>query len=279
MWMLAVMLLFATSALSLLDGRPSDKAWSVLHEGLENKSAEKRAAAIHALGLVRRNSNAQALAEKALQDDKAEVRAEAAQALAEMSAGSARPKLIAALNDNEVKVVIAAANALYVLKDPAAYQVYYTLLTGERKSSSGLVQTQLNALKDRKQLEKMMFEAGIGFIPYASMGWDAWKVITHDDSSAVQAAAAEKLATDPDPKSAQALAESTSDKKWRVRAGAASAIARRGDPKLIEALVPLLFDDNDTVRYEAAGAVLRLTAPRRSGVRATRPADSAPRGR
>ena len=75
----------------------------------------------------------------------------------------------------------------------------------------------------------------------------------------MRAAAAQRLATDPDPKSGEALAKAASDEKWLVRASAVSAIAKRGDPKLLSPLLPLLNDDETTVRFTAAAAVVRLS--------------------
>jgi HEAT repeat protein len=236
-----------------------DQAWSILQDAAESKSPEKRAKAVHALGLLTANHRAQEMAEKALSDPSPDVRVEAATSLGQMGAISARAKLRAAVSDKQVKVVIAAANALFLLKDPSAYEVYYALLTGERKSSNGLVQSELETLRDRKAVEKMAFETGIGFVPFGGMGWEAWKTVTHDDTSPVRAAAAEKLARDPDPKSTEALAQSCSDRKWRVRAAVVNAIAKRGDPGMLVALQPLLQDPNDTVRFDAAAAVLRLS--------------------
>lgn len=257
--------------LALAVAPPLDDAWTVLKQGVEDKSQYRRANAVHALGLLPKNARAQAMAEQALTDGNAEVRVEAATALGEMGAVSSRQKLKDALNDKDAKVVVSAANALYVLKDPAAYEVYYALLTGERKSSAGLLQSQLNILKDRKALEKMIFETGVGFVPFGGMGYQAWKTVTADDTSPVRAAAAEKLATDPDRKSAEALARFCSDKKWRVRVAVVDAIAKRGDPTLEDALVPLLVDENDAVRDMAAAAILRLaglpTAGRRPAKR------------
>ena len=109
-------------------------------------------------------------------------------------------------------------------------------------------------------MEKLAFETGIGFVPFGSMGYQAWKTVTRDDATPVRVAAAAKLANDPDPKSGEALARMCSDKKWQIRAAAADAIAMRGDPSLAQSLVPLLVDDNDIVRCEAAAAVIRLCA-------------------
>jgi HEAT repeat protein len=280
--MFRVLLMLVASGGPSAGAISADTPWAILQEAAEDKSADKRALVAHALGLLPKNKKAQAMAEKALLDGNAHVRIAAAKALGEMGARSARPKLRKALNDSEVTVVIAAANALYLLKDPAAYEVYYALLTGERKSSQGLVHSELQILKDRKSMEKLIFETGIGFVPFGGMGYEAWKTITKDNTSAVRIAAAERLAKDPDPKSGRALAESCSDNKSSVREAAVDAIAVRGDAALIDALMPLLDDGNDGVRYDAAAAILHLrshgrTGRGRRGRGVTVPAPSQPR--
>ncbi|MBV9300956.1 MAG: HEAT repeat domain-containing protein [Acidobacteriaceae bacterium] len=236
----------------------TDRSWSILQAALEDKSSDKRVKALHALSLLTNNAQAGDLAEKALADPSPHVRSAAAKSLGQMKAAAARPKLREALNDPEIEVVIAAANALYVFKDPAAYEVYYALLTGERKSSAGILRTELKSLKDRHTIEKMAFETGIGFVPFGGMGYEAWKTVTQDDTSPVRAAAAERLATDPDAKSGTALAHECSDNKWRVRQAAVDAIAARGDPALSYGLIAVLEDPNDNVRFDAAAAIIRF---------------------
>jgi HEAT repeat protein len=238
------------------------KAWTILQTGVQDKSPDRRATAVRALGIAGVNMKTQSIAEKALKDDNREVRVEAATALGKMHAVTAKPALKEALKDKEAAVVLAAANALYQMNDPIAYEIYYAILTGKQKSSKGLIQSQLDILHDRKQLEKLAFETGIGFVPFGSMSYQAWKTITHDDSSAIRALAAERLAKDPDAKSGGALMEFCTDKKWQVRAAAVSAIAERGDAGLADPLNPLLEDSNDTVRYETAAALIRLSAGR-----------------
>ncbi len=260
--MIFILVMLIAPAAAAPEPTPVETAWSVLKDGAENKNPYKRAAAAHALGLLPQNAKAEAMAETALTDSNVEVRVQGANALGQMGASSARSKLKEALKDKEVKVVIAAANSLYLLKDPAGYEVYYALLTGKEKSSQGLVQSQLAVLKDRKALEKLIFETGIGFVPFGGAGYQAWKTVTHDDTSPVLAIAAEKLANDPDPKSGEALGDACSDRKWRVRAAAADALAKRGNPAFMDALIPLLTDENDTARCEGAAALLHLTAVR-----------------
>lgn len=236
-----------------------DQAWTILKDAAESKNSDKRVKALEALALLPANHRAEEMAIKALSDPSANVRAAAASTLGQMGDSAARPKLRDALNDKEIKVVIAAGNALYALKDPAAYNLYYALLTGDRKSSDGLVHSELNTLKTRSEIERLAFETGLGFVPFGGMGWEAWKTVTKDDTSPVRAAAAEKLAHDPDPNTATALANACSDRKWRVRAAAATAISKRGDPAFLSSLEPLLTDGNNTVRFDAAAAVIRLS--------------------
>lgn len=257
----AIPLLIASVATPAAAPSPVRQSWAILKEAAQDKSASRRAKAIHALKLVK-SRLARSMAEDALTDSDKDVRSEAAATLGEMRATASIPKLHACLDDKELQVVLACTNSLYLLKDPMAYQVYYAILSGDRKSSKGLVQSQLATLRDRKQLEKLAFETGIGFVPYGGIGWQAIKTITRDDSSPVRALAAARLATDPDPKSAQAMAEFLTDKKTHVREAVVESIAQHGDPAMLNTLIPLLEDDNDGVRCDAAAAVIFLSGRR-----------------
>jgi HEAT repeat protein len=242
---------------------PATKAWSVLRDGLSDSHSDKRSKAVQSLQIIKHDHEAEVLAEKALVDTAAEVRAEAAAVLGKQQARTALPKLRAALNDPEVKVVLSATEALYNLHDPAAYDVYYAILTGQRKSSQSLVQSQMAILKNPHQLEKLAFETGIGFVPFGSMGYEAWKTITHNGSAPVKAQAAERLAKDPDPKTKQALVDALFADNWQVRAAAATALANRGDAGMSKDLLPALDDTNDTVRYHVAAAIIELSTLKR----------------
>jgi HEAT repeat protein len=239
---------------------PVEKAWSLLTDGASDKSYETRAKVYQALALMADAPKARAMAEKALVlDDRAEVRAAAALALGEMGAKVSAPKLVDAVHDKDTEVVFAATNALFMLGDPAAYQVYFAVLTGEKKSGEGLADSQMKMLKDPKALANMGLEAGIGFIPFGGISYKVLKMATADAVSPVRALAAARLAGDPDPKTAQALVDATKDSKWLVRAAAVGAIARRNNPELVKAIVPLLGDENVTVRFNSAAAVIHLS--------------------
>jgi hypothetical protein len=242
---------------------PVERAWSILQQGMASDDHETRTRAVDALGMVVKDERARKLAESKLTDANSDVRASAATSLGQIGLKSSVPALKQALHDQETEVVFAATSALLSLGDSTAYQIYYAVLTGQRKTGEPLLESQLKMLKDPDALARIGFEAGIGFIPFGGVGYKVVKTFKQDNVSPVRAAAAQKLADDPDPASGRALADATADEKWLVRASVVSAIARRDDPALMYAVTPRLDDENETVRFSAAAAVIRLARARR----------------
>ena len=254
-----VALLFA-AAVPAVSQAPNDKAWTVLQAGLSNSNTDNRTIATRLLGDLPNNARAQDLALKALSDNRPEVRAAGAEALGNMQAKSAIPKLQQlARTDQDAGVVISAAKALVNLGDPLGYNVYYAILTGEMKSGASLMDEQKKMLKDPKKLAAFGFEQGVGFIPFGGLTLGVFRSLTKDDVSPIRAAAADVLAGDPDPKTTVALKTAVTDKSWIVRAAAADALGKRKDASVIPALQPVLDDDKEAVRYTAAVAIIRLS--------------------
>jgi HEAT repeat protein len=165
------------------------------------------------------------------------------------------------LSDKDASVMLASAHALYVLKDPTAYEIYYAILMGDKKTSAGLIQSQMDRLKDPKQMAQMGFEEGIGFVPYAGMGYEAYRQLMKHDNSPVRAAAARYLALDPDSVTEDALIQvALADKNIIVRAAALDALAERADPKCIERLAINLDESKYPVRYRTAATIIRLAS-------------------
>ena len=236
-----------------------DQAWDLLSGGTKENSSDKRAAAVRALSLLTGETRAVRLASGALSDNKAQVRVAAAMALGELHAKSAIPKLEKALSDKEPLVTLAAAHSLLTMKDALAYEVYYEILTGERRSSKGLVAAQLDTLRDPKKMAVLGFQEGIGFVPFAGIGYTAYRTITKDDGSPIRAAAAKVLIEDHDSVVEDAMVRAaTEDKNHQVRAAALDALARRGNPAVIDRIAPAMSDDKDAVKYTAAAAILHL---------------------
>jgi HEAT repeat protein len=241
-----------------------DRSWQILHGGLSFDNTDKRVKAVTALGVLKGNTEAEKLAIAALKDQKADVRAAAANALGVMHAVRAKDPLEVALDDNEPAVVLAAANSLMLLKEASyAYDVYYNVLTGTMRTNNGplkeQIKEQLKILHSKKKLAELGVEQGVGFIPYGGLGYGMVKTLTKSDNSPMRAAAAKKLAHDPDPATATALVTATQDKNSVVRVAALEAIADRGDRSLIPKLAPSLDDDKDEVRYTGAACIARLS--------------------
>lgn len=249
---------FLFSALQAGAQSAPEKAWSILNDGQQKKNDEK-VIAVRVLGMVQKNPKAMSLALAALKDTNPDVRAAAAKSLGQMGAKSALPQLKSALeNEKDASVVVSCAWSLVTLGDPQGFGVYYAVLTGERKSGGGLLDDQKKILHDPKKMATLGFDEGIGFIPFAGLGKDAFKMLTKDDVSPVRAAAAGMLKKDPDPKTRAALIDAASDKSWQVRVAALDVLSQREDSTVIQDIEPLLDDKKDEVRYTAAAAVAHL---------------------
>jgi hypothetical protein len=239
---------------------PREQAWRLLESACKSDKTSDRATAILVLGLIPNDAKSARLAEKALMDDKAEVRSAAAAALGEMKSRASIAKLRGAFDDQDPLVVLAAAHSLDLMHDNSAYEVYYEVLNGERKAKKGLISSQTSLFHDPKRMAALGFEEGLGFIPFAGIGWGAIKAIAKDDSSPVRAAAAKVLARDPDPATTKALTDAAGDKSWIVQTAALEALAKRGDRSALSTVEKYMSDEKDAVKYTAAAVVLRLTA-------------------
>ena len=155
-------------------------------------------------------------------------------------------------------MALAAAHSLLALKNNAGYEVYYEVMTGERKGG-GAIKQQLDDLKGPKRTMEFAFEQGIGFAPYAGAALEAFQLLTRNDPSPLRAAAASALASDPDPRTGAALAKALQDKNWIVRVAALKAIAARDDTAELHEVEAAMQDKRDEVSFTAAAAVLRLS--------------------
>jgi HEAT repeat protein len=234
------------------------QAWNILVEGAHSSNMDKRANAIQALGLDSGDPAAVQLAEDALGDKEAYVRAAAAKALGALDSAQSIPKLQSLVTDKDISVALAVGHALVQLKSNSGYDVYYSLVVGVRKGRTSPITEEMNQMKTPSRAVRFAFDQGIGFLPYGGYGMEALHAWKKRSTAPTRAAAARELAGDPDPRSGQALAKAVSDKDWSVRAAAIEAIAKRGDTTLLVDIVPAMSDKKDVVRYSAAAGVLRL---------------------
>ncbi|PYV49117.1 MAG: hypothetical protein DMG92_11880 [Acidobacteria bacterium] len=236
-----------------------EKSWQILQSGLRKKKVAERTEAVKALSLLAGSRQALRFSLRAMRDKNPRVRAAAAATLGDLHATSAVPVLRAAVSDKDPSVMLAATHALFILKDPLAYEIYYAILMGDKKTSAGVIQSQLERLKDPKEVAQMGIQEGIGFVPYAGMGYEAYRQLLKHDNSPVRAAAARFLALDPDSISQDALLQvALTDKSIIVRQAALDALAERDNSKCIQRLAKNLDDDKYPVRYRTAATIIRL---------------------
>jgi hypothetical protein len=240
-----------------------EQAWEVLQNGVIADNARDRAAAVHATGLIPNDPKARKMAETAILDEAAEVRTAAVAALGEMRARQSIPKLKTATEDKDPRVALAAAHALLLLGDDSGYDVYYEVLTGERKTGKSVL-AQAAEYTDPKKLAKVGFHEALGFIPFGGLGWQAFTMIKKDDSSPARAAAAIVLGKDHDSKTTEALVTAVGDRNWIIRAAALEALAMKGNLSVLGTVELYLSDEEGGVKYTAAATALRLIAMKRS---------------
>ena len=140
----------------------------------------QRLGAVRVLGLIPDDPHAAELAEKALKDPSSLVRVVAATSFGQMHASGAGTSLKQAVNDKNLSVAMAAEHALYLLNDPAYYELYYEVYTGERKNDSGLIAQEMKVIHDPKQLAHIGLNEGMGFVPFSGIGWEALRTIMKD---------------------------------------------------------------------------------------------------
>ena len=96
---------------------PKGYAWKLLQDAATGDKTSERAIAVRVMGLIPANAKARGMAERALKDEKPEVRTAAAFALGEARSTASIPKIKGLLSDKEPSVAIAAAHALELMHD------------------------------------------------------------------------------------------------------------------------------------------------------------------
>lgn len=265
-----VCLLLACSACLAVDEpkqlSPREQAWPVLRAGLADTKTPNRRDAVKALSLITGNRTVERMAEHALQDSNPSVRSAAALTLGQLHARASIPALKEALSDKEISVVLSATYSLFLLNDKTAYGIYYAILMRDKKSSEGMIQSQLDRLKDPKQMTELGIQQGLGFVPFGGVGFDAYRELSKRNESPVRAVAARLLAHDPDPISEDALLQSAlADESENVRLASLDALAERGDPACSERLLQSLSDSKGPVRYRTAAVIIHLSSVKKAG--------------
>ncbi|HEX5033018.1 MAG TPA: HEAT repeat domain-containing protein [bacterium] len=264
------------------DSEPEKRAWQIVDEAMADKDADKRYEIVIAASLGGPHQKVFDFLTKALEDKKVEVRTAACASLASLKNPGAIPALKKALADPVPEVFFCAAQALWMLGDPAGEQVLLEVLEKEKGTTSGFLTAHqreaLATFNSKKRFLLTMFHLGIRFapVPGLAMGYSTMTQLMADHKANGQSMAALAFAHGNDPASLQALRGALQDKSPIVRAAAVHSLALRNDPSVKEDLIPLFEDKVPRVQDMAAVAYLRLNFVEQQKQQAQAAADSTP---
>ena len=148
---------------------PEQDAWNVLETGMSDSNASERAVAVRGTRLNPSASSKDGRKGSARQGSRsARGRCDCS---GKMGSKHSVEKLRELLKDTESPVVMAATQALKTLGDEKAYEVYFAILTGERKSGEGLMDEQMKMLHDPKKLAQLASSRVSGMCPTPASLW------------------------------------------------------------------------------------------------------------
>ena len=259
------LLLTVLLSMQLALAQPEKTAWDVLKPGLTDKNPDKRRQAVTAAGSIGLVPEAIQKVEEALHDIDPLVRQTAAAELAEMKSTQSIPALKTEIDDPSGEVAFAAAKALWDLGDVSGRELIEDVLTGEQKTSEGMVTGAVRDAKrkihDPKALAAMGFKEASGALlgPF-NMGLVAAEQALKDGSAGARALAVGLLAKKCDPATRQLLEWSfTYDKNWAVKAASAKGLGQCGNSESIPKLEQGLSDSHEGVKDMSAAAIIRLS--------------------
>ena len=250
-----------------------ERAYTILHDGIESRDSQVRLQTIIATSMIGKSPIVFERLERALTDKDVEVRIAAANTLGDFKAIEAAPALRQVLHDDPVpEVAFAAAKALFTLRDPAGREalteVFDRRITGQSNILRKQARDFFGKFHSLKSSLTTVFMEGIGFVPVpgAGAGVSAVAELLTDPELTPRASAVLMLGREKDAETTDVLRRALYDKDWSVRAAGAQAIARSARTELQTALVPLFDDSKDKVRFRAAGAYIHLELKKQQSV-------------
>jgi len=256
-----LLLISAAAALA----QPNVTAWDILNKGCAETRSERRAQAISAVATIGLTPEVVRLVEQGLRDLDPVVRQTAAAALGQIKSHQSVPFLQVALQDQADEVSFTAAKALWDMGERSGRQELEDVLTGESKSSPGLmdgaVRDAKRKMRDPKALAMIgVKEASGALLGPFSIGVVAVEELRKDGGAPGRALSATLLAQDCDARANQLLEwVLKEDRNHAVRAAAARGLGLCGNKESIPKLEQYLADSNDALRLMSAAAIIRLS--------------------
>lgn len=172
------------------------------------------------------------------------------------------PALQKALKDPVPEVDLAAALALYGLKQPDGKAFLMDVLQGKQKTSSSFMSSEKRSLVRMTHTPTTTFLGIVAnqfALPGLGSGMESAVGLSADPASMASASVIFSLAKDKkDPTIWDALVTAMQDKEWATRAAAVHVVAMHDDPSCMDKFVPLMDDKKEQVSFRAAAGYIRL---------------------
>jgi len=172
------------------------------------------------------------------------------------------PSLQKALKDPVPEVEMAAALALYGLKQPEGKAFLMDVLQGKQKATSGFMSSEKRSLARMTHTPTTTLLGMVAnefTLPGLGSGMESAVGLSADPASMASSSVIFSLAKDKDdPTVWAALVAALGDKEWATRAAAVHVVALHDDPTLQDKLLPLMDDKKEQVSFRAAAGYIRL---------------------
>ena len=172
------------------------------------------------------------------------------------------PSLQKALKDPVPEVDLAAALALWGLKQQDGKAFLLDALEGKQKTTSSFMSSEKRALARMTHTPTTTFLGIVAnqfALPGLGSGMESAVGLSADPASMASSSVIFNLAKDKtDPTIWSAIVAAMGDKEWATRAAAVHAVAMHNDPTVIDKVIPLMDDKKDQVRFRAAAGYIRL---------------------
>ena len=239
-------------------------ALEVLQHAAADRDPDTRRQVALALSLGRAEAPVNTMVEALVKDSDSLVRQAALDTVGELGDRKLASAAEKALDDEVAEVVFAAARALYRLKDPAGKSTLIAVVEKEQKAESNPMRIKLRNMVRRMKTPKsalfLAVEQGAGFIPAPGLGEgiSAMSALLNDDSFSPRATALLLLAGDSSADVRGLIEQAFTDEEWSLRAAAVQLVARPQNARWRSRLAPMIDDSNKKVRFRAAAVYLRV---------------------
>jgi HEAT repeat protein len=239
------------------------KAKGILLKGVASGNPDTRSLAVMSASLIGDRSEVLTKLYSMLETDKdVPTRITIISTLGSFNNPAVIPSLQKALKDPVPEVELAAALALFGLKQADGKAFLLDALNGKQKTTSSFMSSEKRSLARMTHTPTTTFLGIVAnqfALPGLGSGMESAVGLSADPASMASSSVIFSLAKDKnDPAVWAALEKALGDKEWATRAAAVHVIAMHNDPALIDKILPLMDDKKEQVSFRAAAAYLRL---------------------